>query len=470
MTKRTVFTGLVLGLLAVSTLDGSAREVTVYRLQVGAYPTLAEAQEKSADVQSATPALSPVLIREATGTHPFKVWVGSLPTYQDAKDFEAVYEASELGNAYVVSENMEEEDAEEEGLAIPTTLHDQLVEEPRDCDNMAEEELIYNADMSLLLARQCSGRIDCASYMQVAVPYLLELAEDHPESASSDWAHENLADYYYLKFLIDRDEFYEASPWRGSATEEAALDAALEQYKIVSELYPESVYAVTAAYQAAKMKNERRRVGVYGQSLLEALEELHEFREAYPEHPLADKALYDIGEMDFLQAKRGRITPQQAYGVLEQVLSVTESLTQLEADKTRVMMAELQKFYMEGHQAALDILAPVDFGPSQDRHIGANGVYIQAQAYYVLGNYEAAIDRFQLLLDEYDNKDFTEEVDLHPLCLYEMGECQMKMGLWDDAEATFQLLKQQWPNEMRAGSYDGMLEWIAVEKSKEGGE
>jgi len=176
-------------------LDARAREVTVYRLQVGAYPTLAEAQEKSADVQSATAALSPVLIREKTGTHPFKVWVGAYGIYDEAKEIEKWYEAMS-GAAFLVSENIEEESAEGEGLAVPTTLHDQLVEQPRDCDNVAEEELVYNADMSLLLAGQCSSRIDCASYIQVAVPYLLELAGDHPESASSDWAHQNLVSYH----------------------------------------------------------------------------------------------------------------------------------------------------------------------------------------------------------------------------------------------------------------------------------
>lgn len=464
MSKRALWLTVVM-LFTCVTLEAVANEVTVFRLQVRAFKQLAPAEIAAEKVRYASPDISPVFVRELSGGYPYKIWIGAFSSYAEAKAFEKTHEA-EFGSAFVVSERIDEVQSESLGLVRPDSLHKQLLKEHKFSTDLDKDELTRRALASMEL-EQSMNPTDRLATLKAGLPYLLELAEKYSGSSNDEWVQQHLGEYYNLEFLRAREAAMPSSPKRASATESAALEAASERFKIITDLYPDSPFDATATYYSARLETDRHRIELYDASLKRGLAAFEEFRKEYPHHILAKKALFDIGEIKLGLAKKKHLPYEEAYVALEKVLAVTEPMTQFEYDKTRMMMGEIQQFYLHDSGKALEVLEAVDLGASQDRKIGANVAYIKAQAYRNLGRYEKAVQAFGMLVDEFDNRDFSYELDVHPICLYEMGECLMKQGNWDEAYEVFTRLKRDWPEDVRAVNYDKMLEWIENERSSE---
>ena len=121
---------------------------------------------------------------------------------------------------------------------------------------------------------------------------------------------------------------------------------------------------------------------------------------------------------------------------------------------------------MKDPQAALHVFAQIDTGSEQDVTTACTTLYMMANANMNLGNWSEAVDLFEEILARFDNDDGFKGIDLHPICLYEMGDCLIKMGEWDAAYENFTRLKNEWPDDVRAVNYDKMLNWIALERGK----
>ena len=236
------------------------REVTVYRYQVGAYKTQQEAEAKASEVRANDPEFA-VTVEDKGKPFPWKVRVGWFGTYEEAKAGEAAYEA-DFGNAFVVSETMQQEQASGLGAAVPETLHEELAREPRHAEGMQEIELIYNASVALAQAGSPSDRTAWLDKMEIAVPYLIELTASYPESASDCWGLYWLGRYYEENYYVEHCLRRVSGARRASATEEASIEAALGKFEEVIKQHPEGPEAEEALYRLASMKNARTKGGV----------------------------------------------------------------------------------------------------------------------------------------------------------------------------------------------------------------
>ena len=267
MMKKWVF--LLLVGLVLSPFGSGARDVTVYRVQVGAYNTLQEAELKAMEVRSKV-AEQPVTVIELLQPFPFKVRVGFFDTYDQAKAAKEIY-ADQLGGAFVVSEVLSQSQAENLAVQPPETLYDRDRPLASEVTGLSERELIAQAEATVALAESKEERTERTVSMKEALPYLIAIAEDYPQSASADWARHQLGSQYLREYYGEQHARRVAGATRASATEDAAIGAALEHFEQLVTQYPDSPHAEQDAYQIASLTAALRKAGVQKDNEIRAI-------------------------------------------------------------------------------------------------------------------------------------------------------------------------------------------------------
>ena len=147
-----------------------------------------------------------------------------------------------------------------------------------------------------------------------------------------------------------------------------------------------------------------------------AVEEYKRFLEIYPEHKYASYAQYQVAMIYFNQIE----SSERGYGAASKALAEFEKLKQMfpRNPYRDILDARIEK--------CKDILADYEF--------------VVGTFYYNKGSYEAAIKRFQALLQKYPG--FRKE----PEVLYSLAEAYKKHGNKEKASEYFKLLIEKYPN------------------------
>jgi len=294
--------------------------------------------------------------------------------------------------------------------------------------------------------------------MEEALPYLLELAEYRLESASCSWAKHYLGTYYLQRYYAEQQRRRVSREKVASVTEEAAINAALEQFQSLSETYPDSPFAEEDAYRVASMKAALRKGGVERDGALRGIQAYEAFLQSFPEGQKAGQAKMSIAAIKFEQAKSGRIPYQEAYTAMEDIMAVSDTLSLFIKGRVLLMMAEIQHYQFKNHGTSLQLLEQISLAPGQNVVTASSAMYLKAEAYRGLGDYTSAVATFVDLLENYENTDSSLDFDLHPISLYSMGECLMKLEDWEGAYRAFEQLKDDWPDDVRSRACRFMFE------------
>ncbi|HNT36584.1 MAG TPA: SPOR domain-containing protein, partial [bacterium] len=126
MMRTRVGNMLVVLLLFVAVCSVDARTVTIYRIQLGAYPTKVEAEAKKASAEAE--GFSPVYVIEKDGEFPWKVMTGDFAEYAQAKLKCNQNQSAGLnkGEGLVTQVEMKSSEAESAGLPIAEGILDQV--------------------------------------------------------------------------------------------------------------------------------------------------------------------------------------------------------------------------------------------------------------------------------------------------------------------------------------------------------
>lgn len=435
---------------------------TVYRLQVGAYETFAEAETRLAELH-AIPLEQEASIEEVSGPYQFKVRVGNFVTYEQAKAYEATYEPK-YGDGFVISTTLTDQEMTLKGLAPKPSLHDTLLSGFTPIEGIDEAIIIEEAATLTDQANQLPDRMARNAELEKALPYLLTLAESYPESASAPWVRNVLGAYYTQEYYIENHRRRISGEKVASVTEESAAKAALQQYEETMANYADSDFVEDALYRIASMKFALTKSGLQKQRQKEAIAAYENYLAAYPEGKYSGRARMSISGLKFEMAKSGWETYENAYAAMTETLA-SENLALGDRGRTQLMMAEVQAYYFKDQNAVLSILDQMDTGPGQDRAALAGGMYMRAEAYRTLGDFAGAANVYAEILDRFKNKDSFWDFDLHPICLDALGNCQMKLNDWDGAEASYHRLKRDWPDDPRGLQCDRYLDQIETKRS-----